>query len=303
MLADSDFSAPTLDTVEDPLLLAYGVQVRMLRLDGIHPRICGNKWYKLKHNLLAARAQSAHTVLSFGGAYSNHLVALAAASKACGLRSIGIVRGEAPRVLNPALRFMEAQGMALHYISRSDYRNKEDPEFIRALEKRFGPFYQIPEGGSNLLGIKGCAEITAHLQWSSEAAPRIVLMACGTAATLTGVVSAVPSDCEVVGISVLKGPDSLSPQVDAWLDQLACARVSRWSIKTQYHHGGYGKTGPALNDFINDFEGRTGIPLEPVYTGKMMWGLYQMIESGEIARGAEVIALHTGGLTRNISSW
>jgi len=300
MLADSDFSTPVLDAVVDPILRARGIQLRMLRLDRIHPQISGNKWFKLKHNLLAARAQSARTVLSFGGAYSNHLVALAAVSKASGLRSIGIVRGEAPKVLNRALRFAEQQGMALHYVSRSDYRNKEDPEFIRALEQRFGPFYTIPEGGSNLLGIKGCAEIAAHLHWRYETAPRYVLMACGTAATLTGIVSALTSNCEVIGVSVLKGPDTLSPQVDAWLEQLGSASECRWSINTQYHHGGYGKTNPALNHFIDAFEARTGIPVEPVYTGKMMWGLYKMIESGEIAHGAEIIALHTGGLIQNI---
>lgn len=298
MLADSDFTAPVLDSIEDPLLRARDIELRMLRLDGIHPLISGNKWYKLKHNLLAARAQSALTVLSFGGAYSNHLVALAAASKACGLRSIGIVRGEEPRVLNPALQFVQQQGMTLHYVSRSDYRDKEDPAFIRALERRLGPFYLIPEGGSNLLGIKGCAEIAAHLRWERDAAPRAVVMACGTAATLTGVVSAVPSDCEVIGVSVLKGADTLSPQVAAWLGQLASKPAAQWSIKTGYHHGGYGRSSLALDAFIDGFGARTGIPLEPVYTGKMMWGLYQMIESGQIAQGTQVIALHTGGLPR-----
>lgn len=296
MLADSDFSAPVLDSIDDPLLRGRDIELRMLRLDRIHPQISGNKWYKLKHNLLAARAQSQDTVLSFGGAYSNHLVALAAASKACALRSVGIVRGEAPKVLNPALQFAQQQGMTLHFVSRSDYRLKEDPEFIAALEQRFGAFYMIPEGGSNLLGVRGCAEIAAHLHWQRAAAPRCVVLACGTAATLAGVVSAVPKDCDVVGVSVLKGVDTLSPQVDAWLGQLTCDRDKRWSIKTQYHHGGYGKTSAALNSFIDAFEARTGIPLEPVYTGKMMWGLYQMIETGEIARGTEIIALHTGGL-------
>lgn len=296
MLADSDFTAPALDAIDDPLLRAWDIDLRILRLDRIHPQVSGNKWYKLKHNLLAARARSAHTVLSFGGACSNHLVALAAACNASAVRSIGIVRGEEPRLLNPALQFAQQQGMSLHFVSRSDYRNKADPEFIRELEQRLGPFYLIPEGGSNLLGIKGCAEIAAHLHWQREAVPRYVLMACGTAATLTGVVSAAPSDCEVIGVSVLKGPDTLSSQVNAWLDQLACARACRWTIKTQFHHGGYGKTNAPLGDFIAAFLERTGIALEPVYTGKMMWGLYQMIESGEIARGAEVIALHTGGL-------
>lgn len=298
MLVDADFNAPVLEAIDDPLLRERGVEVRMLRLDGIHAQISGNKWYKLKHNLLAAHAQSAHTVLSFGGAYSNHLVALSAASKACGLRSIGVVRGEAAQTLNPALQFAQGQGMALHYVSRSDYRNKEDPDFIRELEQRFGPFYLIPEGGSNLLGIKGCAEIAAHLHWHRAAAPHYVFMACGTAATLAGVVSAAPSDCEVVGISVLKGPDTLSPQVGVWLDELDCVPQCRWSIQTQFHHGGYGKSSAPLDQFIVAFFERTGVPLEPVYTGKMMWGLYQMIESGEIPRGAQVIALHTGGLPR-----
>lgn len=303
MLVDSDFSAPLLESIDDPILRAHDIALSMLRLDQIHPQISGNKWYKLKLNLLAARAQAALTVLSFGGAYSNHLVALAAASKLSGLRSIGIVRGEAPRVLNPALQFAQQQGMTLHFVSRGDYRNKADPEFTAALERRFGPFYLIPEGGSNLLGVQGSAEIAGHLRWQREPGPRLVLMACGTAATLAGVVSAAPSDCEVVGISVLKGPDSLSPQVSTWLQALGCTAPARWSINTKFHHGGYGKTNAALNDFMAGFESRSGIPLEHVYTGKMMWGLYKMIESGEIAQGSELIALHTGGLSLNISSW
>ena len=303
MLADSDFSTPLLESIDDPILRAHDIELRMLRLDRIHPQISGNKWYKLKLNLLAARAQSARTVLSFGGAYSNHLVALAAASRASDLRSIGVIRGEAPKVLNPVLRFAQQQGMTLHFVSRSDYRNKTEPEYIEALEQRFGPFYLIPEGGSNLLGVKGCAEIAGHLRWQREAGPRLVLMACGTAATLAGVVSAAPNDCEVLGISVLKGPDSLSPQVSTWLQALDRTAVARWSINTQFHHGGYGKTSAALNEFMAAFESRSGIPLEHVYTGKMMWGLYRMIESGEIERGTELIALHTGGLTQNISSW
>ena len=190
MLADSDFRVPTLDPIDDPVLRERNIDLRMLRLDRIHPQISGNKWYKLKLNLLAAQSQAAHTILSFGGAYSNHLVALAAASKLSGLRSIGVIRGEAPKVLNPALRFAQQQGMTLHFVSRSDYRNKEDPEFIELLEQRFGNFYLIPEGGSNLLGIKGCAEIADHLRWQRKDSPHLVLMACGTAATLTGVVSA-----------------------------------------------------------------------------------------------------------------
>lgn len=303
MLADSDFRVPTLDPIDDPVLRERNIDLRMLRLDRIHPQISGNKWYKLKLNLLAAQSQAAYTILSFGGAYSNHLVALAAASKLSGLRCIGVIRGEAPKVLNPALRFAQQQGMTLHFVSRSDYRNKEDPEFIELLEQRFGNFYLIPEGGSNLLGIKGCAEIADHLCWQRKDSPHLVLMACGTAATLTGVVSALPSDCEAIGVSVLKGPDSLSPQVNSWLHALGCTPAARWSINTQFHHGGYGKTNPALNDFMMAFEARTGIALEHVYTGKMMWGLYKMIESGEIAAGSELIALHTGGIMQNISSW
>lgn len=298
MLADSDFNAPLLEVIDDPILRARNIDLRILRLDKIHPQISGNKWYKLKYNLLAARAQSQDTVLSFGGAYSNHLVALAAASNASALRSIGVVRGDEPRLLNPNLQFAQQQGMTLHFLSRSDYRDRADPAFIRELERQFGPFYLIPEGGSNLLGVKGCAEIADHLHWRGVAAPHYVFLPCGTAATLAGLVSSAASDCEVIGVSVLKGKDTLSPQVDTWLNQLACARERRWSIKTQFHHGGYGKTSVALNQFIDAFIERTGIPLEPIYSGKMMWGLYQMIESGEIAQGAEIIALHTGGLAR-----
>lgn len=296
MLADSDFSAPVLDSIDDPFLRGRDIELRMLRLDRIHPLISGNKWYKLKHNLLAAKAQFQDVVLSFGGAYSNHLVALAAASKASGLRSIGIIRGERPEVLNPALQFMQAQGMELHFVSRSDYRNKDDPAFVAELQRRFGSCYVIPEGGGNLLGLKGCAEIVGHLHWQRAAAQRFLFLPCGTAATLAGVVSALPGDIEVVGISVLKGEDTLSAQVHAWLDTLGCQPLPKWSINSQFHHGGYAKSNSLLEAFIDGFMARTGIALEPVYTGKMMWGLYHMLESGVIPAGSEVIALHTGGL-------
>lgn len=300
MLADSDFRAPALDSVDDPILRDANVQLRLLRLDQIHPLISGNKWYKLKHNLIAAKANGTPAVLSFGGAYSNHLVALAAASKASGLRSIGIVRGETPQTLNPALRFAQQQGMTLHFVSRSEYRSKQEASFLQSLQTRFGPCYVIPEGGSNLLGIKGCAEIAEHLGWSSTGALRFVVMACGTAATLAGVVSRLPADCEAIGISVLKGQDTLSPQVEAWLQTLVCRPAAKWTIDTRYHHGGYAKHSAELIAFIEAFTMRTGIPLEPVYTGKMMWGLYKMIASTEIPAGSEVIALHTGGLVTGL---
>jgi 1-aminocyclopropane-1-carboxylate deaminase len=298
MLCDSDFKAPPLTPVQDAFLQSHGIRLQLLRLDLIHPLISGNKWYKLKHNLRAARAQSQDTVLSFGGAYSNHLVALAAASKLSGLRSIGVVRGEAPKVLNPALEFAKAQGMELHFVSRSDYCKKEEVAFLSALEERFGPHYLIPEGGSNLLGARGCAEIAPFMRFRTqeEGHSPYVLLACGTAATLAGIASAMEHACHIFGISTLKGPDELSPRIAQWLQVLGCSSSLTWSIKTDFHHGGYGKTSPALNKFIERFYQQHAIALDHVYTGKMMWALYQMIEHGEIPSGSDIIAVHTGGL-------
>lgn len=283
-----------LDEIADPRLQKADIRLRMLRLDRIHPLISGNKWFKLKDNLRAAQSSGENTLLSFGGAWSNHLLALAEAGRLSGLRTIGVVRGEATASPSPVLQRCAAAGMMLHHVSRSDYRRKHDAAFVSQLHDRFGRFHLIPEGGSNLDGVRGCADIVPLL--GLEDRPVTVALACGTAATLAGLLLALPGSVSALGISVLRGDDTLSSQVQRWLQALGQRHPCAWEIDARFHCGGYARSTPELRDFIADFGQRTGIPLEPVYTGKLMLALYRLIEEGRWPRGGEIIAVHTGGL-------
>jgi len=294
---------PQLQVIADPVLADYGIRLRILRLDQIHPLVSGNKWYKLKLNLAAARAQGSTTVLSFGGAYSNHLYALAAAGKMLGLQTIGVVRGEDVPGRNPVLDFASAQGMHLHFISRAAYARKAECTFQDALRKQFGDVYIVPEGGANLAGVQGCAEIASALHWDEDSAKRYVTLACGTGTTLAGLLAGLSTPCRVLAYSVLKGEDRLSATVKAWLDECGTGASADWHINTAFHCGGYARTTPALQRFMSAFKARTEIELDYVYTGKMMYGLYQMLANGEFAAGSDIIAIHTGGLAGAPISW
>ncbi len=273
----------------------------MLRLDLLHPQISGNKWFKLRLNLQAARERGYDTVLSFGGAYSNHLHALAAAGKMQGFKTIGVVRGEPVVPINATLAFAREHGMELYHVTRADYRNKSDPAFLASLQERFGEFFLIPEGGANIAGVQGCADIAGLLHWSAPAAAtssrseRVVALACGTGTTLAGLLLGRKEDYRILGVSALKG-DFLENDVRKALQNCGVADPGNWRITEEWHGGGFARFSPELLDFIQDFRRRTGIPLEPVYTGKLLLGLYRMMERGEFPRGTEIIAIHTGGL-------
>lgn len=301
-----EFNPPGLDLVEHPLLAQRGISLRMLRLDQVHPQIHGNKWFKLAHNLLAIRESGQRTVLSFGGAYSNHLVALAAAGKLVGFKTIGLVRGEISDPENPVLAFLREQGMELHGLSREDYRKKNDPDFTATLNRRFGAHYRLPEGGSNSLAVQGCQEIADYIAWENTEAPRLVVAACGTGATLAGVILGLarresaeqhsPTGLKVRGISVLKAPGYLQGEVAAWLRGEGCNPRLDWDVLDDYHCGGYARTNPELRAFLAEFATHSTIPIEPVYTGKMLYGLFGQISSGAIPAGTEVVAIHSGGV-------
>lgn len=273
----------------------------MLRLDLLHPQISGNKWFKLRLNLQAARERGYDTVLSFGGVYSNHLHALAAAGKMQGFKTIGVVRGEPVVPINATLTFAREHGMELYHVTRADYRNKSDPAFLASLQERFGEFFLIPEGGANIAGVQGCADIAGLLHWSAPAAAtssrseRVVALACGTGTTLAGLLLGRKVDYRILGVSALKG-DFLENDVRKALQNCGVADPGNWRITEEWHGGGFARFSPELLDFIQDFRRRTGIPLEPVYTGKLLLGLYRMMERGEFPRGTEIIAIHTGGL-------
>lgn len=286
------------------MLNQYDIQLDILRLDNIHQQVNGNKWFKLKQNLAVASNGDYDCLLSFGGAYSNHIRALAAASALAGLRSIGVIRGELPSPLNPVLQFARDQGMLLHPISRSSYRQKQTGEFITGLHRQFGEFYLIPEGGSNELGVQGCEEIIdlllPELRAAGNGKPVYIATACGTGATLAGLIRGAIKrqlDVRLLGIAVLKGAGFLREEVASWLGNVEGdgAKV-RWNIELDYHFGGYARSTRELQQFIESFVLSSGIPIEPVYTGKLFFGLYDLIQKGTIPSGSRVVVLHTGGV-------
>lgn len=270
----------------DPFLTLVPVQLYLKRDDLLHPLVSGNKWRKLKYNLLTARAQGHHTLLTFGGAYSNHLYATAAAGSVFGFQTIGVVRGEelANAPLNSTLTFCRSRGMRLHFVSRADYRRKDDPAFVTELIDRFGPCYVIPEGGTNELALRGMAEITPEIIGQLGRAPDYVCCSVGTGGTVMGLAQTAPPETTVLGFLALKAPDFQLPE------PASC------QLTTNYHFGGYAKTTPELFDFIRSFEQKSRIQIEQVYTGKMLYGIYDLARRGCFPDDATVVAVHTGGL-------
>ena len=255
-----------------------------------HPFISGNKWWKLKYNLEQAVQRKHHTLLTFGGAYSNHIYATAAAAKELGLKSIGIIRGEETLPLNNTLAFAESCGMKLHFVSREEYRNKTTGDFIQQLQNKFGDFYLIPEGGTNELAVKGVAEFGAAL--INEVDFDYLCLPVGTGGTMAGIVKALAGRKKIVGFSVLKGGGFLSAEVKKW----TADSFSNWNIEQDYHFGGYAKTTNELINFMNEIETQHQLPLDQVYTAKMMFGVFDMLQKEYFKRGSTILVLHTGGL-------
>lgn len=277
--------------IENELLEKSKVELFIKREDLNHPDVSGNKWWKLKYNLAEAVNGRCTKVLTFGGAYSNHLYATAAAAYMLGLESIGIVRGEETLPLNATLSFCKERGMHLEYISREKYRQKNDPVFLASLRKRFGDIYVIPEGGTNALAIKGVEEWAAII--SKEADFDYLCLPVGTGGTIAGLINAIPEK-QIVGFSSLKGGSFLENEVGKWLR----GDYNNWKINTEYHFGGYGKRDHRLMDFIQQFRAQHNIPLDPVYTGKMLFGVIQMIAQHKFSPGSTILAIHTGGLQK-----
>jgi 1-aminocyclopropane-1-carboxylate deaminase len=280
--------------ISTPETIQAGIKLRVKREDQNHPFISGNKWWKLKYNLEAAKQQGYNTLLTFGGAYSNHIYATAAAAHELGFKSIGIIRGEETLPLNPTLAFAKSKGMQLHYVSREAYRNKYSIEFNQSLTNRFGEFYLIPEGGTNTLAIKGVAEFAQQLQ--REAAFDYVCLPVGTGGTIAGLIAGMNAQTQVVGISVLKNGEFLVDEVKNHLKNFSHQVYGNWRIETSYHHGGYAKTNPQLFAFMDEMHANHNLPLDPVYTAKLMWAVQDMLAKGKFKRGSTVLVLHTGGL-------
>jgi len=254
----------------------------------VHPIISGNKYRKLKYNLLHAKKGRFNTLLTFGGAYSNHIVATAYAGEEIGLKTIGIIRGEElfnKWDQNPTLFMANKAGMQFKFVSRITYRGKEHTSFLKRLEEEFGLFYMLPEGGTNALAIRGCEEILTD----SDASFNVICCSVGTGGTLAGIINSSYANQRVLGFPALKG-DFLKKDIRKF------ARRENWELQSDYHFGGYAKVTPALIAFVNDFRKETQIPLDPIYTGKMMFGILDMVAKGCFEPNSKILAIHSGGL-------
>ncbi len=270
------------------LNLPNDISVFMKREDRIHPFVSGNKYRKLKYNLEKAQSQGYKTLLTFGGAYSNHIAATAVAAQQQGFRAIGVIRGEELHNLideNPTLRFAQSCGMKFKFISREAYRVKNAPAFVNDLRSEFGDFFLIPEGGTNTLAVRGCEEILT----SGDAMFDYICCPVGTGGTISGLINCSKLGQQVLGFPALKG-DFLREEIRKF------ANNDRWKLITDYHFGGYAKINEDLVRFLNDFKRQTQIPLDPVYTGKMMYGILDLVKKGYFKEGTQILAIHTGGL-------
>lgn len=274
-----------------PLLKEKGIRLAIRRLDQVHDLVSGNKFYKLKYNLEEAKKEGLDTLLTFGGAFSNHIHATAAAAKKEGFKSIGIIRGEETFPLNPTLSFAKSEGMYMEYVSREDYRKKTEDFFIHGLKEKFGDFYLIPEGGTNTLAIRGTKEIlTAEDQGYTHIGCSI-----GTGGTFAGLADRIESKQHLLGFSSLKG-EFIQQELQSLLDLYQISPKGKYRIFDNYHFGGYGKFKPELIEFIHWFYSQTLIPLDPIYTGKMMFGIFDLIANDNFEKGSHILAIHTGGL-------
>jgi 1-aminocyclopropane-1-carboxylate deaminase len=274
-----------------PLWEEKGVKVSIKRLDQVHPLASGNKFFKLKYNLEAAQKEEYSTLLTFGGAYSNHIYAVAAASNSMGFQSIGIIRGEETQPLNPTLKAAVGQGMKLHYVSREAYRKKKESAFITHLKDIFGEFYLIPEGGTNQLAIKGTSEIlTLNDQHYSH-----ICTSIGTGGTFIGLASSIIAHQELWGFSALKGK-FIHDEITDLQKIFQVKPKGKAIILDNYHFGGYGKHNQDLLEFIRWFYQEFQILLDPIYTGKMAYGTLEGIKKGLFPNDAHILLIHTGGI-------
>jgi 1-aminocyclopropane-1-carboxylate deaminase len=284
-------------SIPHPEATRQGVRLLLWRDDLLNSALPGNKARKLKYNLQAARAEGYTRLLTFGGAYSNHLAAVATAGRLYGFATTGLVRGEAHYPLNPTLARCAADGMALHYLDRTTYRRRSEPEFLAAMQQQFGPAYLLPEGGTNALALRGVAELIGELR--QHTAFDALAVAAGTGGTLAGLALGLAETrypARAVGVAALKGGDFLRAEVDALTLAATGVALPNYELHTGYHFGGYAKLPAELRAFIHQFEATYGVLLDPIYTGKLLFGVLDLIAQGHFAPGSTVVAVHTGGL-------
>ncbi|MEL4455933.1 1-aminocyclopropane-1-carboxylate deaminase/D-cysteine desulfhydrase [Lutimonas vermicola] len=275
------------------LLNEKGIRLVVKREDELHPIISGNKYRKLKYNLLLAKDKGCGTLLSYGGAYSNHISALSYAGKIHGFKTIGVIRGDELGIdlsttlnTNPTLKFAYENGMQFKFVSRAVYKRKTEQSFSAALKDEFGDFYEIPEGGTNALAVRGCEEILLE----SDNTYDYICVSVGTGGTISGLINSASDHQTILGFQSLKG-DFLEDIIDD-----STMKRDNWSLNNEYHFGGYAKINEILISFINNFYQQTTIPLDPVYTGKMMFGIMDLVEKDFFKKNMSILAIHTGGL-------
>jgi 1-aminocyclopropane-1-carboxylate deaminase len=279
-----------LQEIEDHRFTRRGVRLLLKRDDLIHPDLVGNKWRKLAPNLTAAAGRP---ILTFGGAYSNHLRATAAAGRLLGVPTVGVVRGEelADRPLNPSLTRCVADGMRLHFVDRSTYRHKTDPRTLAAVLRAADAkdAYVVPEGGSNTLAVRGCRALGEELRGHAD----VAAVACGTGGTFAGLAAGLGPGQRALGIPVLKG-GFLTADIAALQTQTFGSRRGDWSLDDRFHFGGYARTTPELDTFADDFESRHGLAVERLYVAKLLYGLVSLTEEAAFQEGTRVVAVITG---------
>lgn len=254
----------------------------------IHPTVSGNKYRKLKYNLQKAQSENYKGILTFGGAFSNHIAATAAAGQALTIPTVGIIRGEelASKIeLNSTLKYAKSCGMHLEFVSRTVYKQRSDPAYLKTLLEKFENFYMIPEGGTNALAIRGCQEILTEEDLTFD----VICCAVGTGGTISGLINSSLPTQKIIGFPALKG-GFLSEDIRKFATQ------TNWELWEDYHFGGYAKVDSKLITFMNHFKATYNIPLDPVYTAKMMYGIFDAIQTGKIPKEAKILAIHTGGL-------
>lgn len=311
----ADFISPVfISEWKNELFEQKKLTVKVLRLDAQHQHIGGNKLYKLYYNLVEAKKQNKNKILTFGGAYSNHLRATAFAVKQLGFESIAIIRGEEYPTLNPVLAFCKEQTMQLHYISRTEYREKNNVDFIENLKQKFGDFYLVAEGGSNALALKGTSHIPKIALDLIDKKIDYFALAIGTGGTAAGVLNGIEElksntknlTTKVLGVSALKGGDFLKNDIENLLNELynndienttkTKNALSNLILETNFHEGGYAKTTERLSSFITDFNQKNDFQIEPIYTGKAFFAVYELAKSDFFEREQTIVLIHTGGV-------
>lgn len=288
-MPDLRLPSPVIELGDDRLD-RHGVHLWLKRDDLIHPEVPGNKWRKLKYNLAAAAEQGHGTLLTFGGAYSNHIPATAAAGHYLGFSTIGVIRGEEHLPLNPSLARAVGWGMRLTYMDRATYRAKNAPEVIALLRRQWGECYLVPEGGSNELAVRGCAELPGEIDADFD----VICCPCGTGGTLAGIAGGLKPGQRALGFSALEGGQFLAGEVERLQRQAFGSRRGDWSIECGFHFGGFAKKSRELEEFIADFGARHGLRLDWVYVAKMMYGIFALADRGAFEPGTRIVAVVTG---------